>query len=84
MAEKNYGFLKLSSTVFRVLSWIVVILSVLAFIVILVGGGTPETPRIMSVLALLIGVLYFFIFYTASEIIKLFLDLAKPKAESQV
>ena len=75
----KYGFLKVSATVFRILAWVVVILGALAFIVILVGGGTPEAPRFTSVLALLLGAIYFFIFYTASEIIKLLLELASVK-----
>ena len=78
MAEK-YGFLKVSAVVFKILAWLVVILGVLGFIVILVGGGTPEAPRFTSVLALALGAIYFFIFYTASEMIKLLLDLAKGK-----
>ena len=78
MAEK-YGFLKVSALVFKILAWAVVILGTLAFIVILVGGGTPEAPRFTSVLALALGAIYFFVFYTASEMIKLLLDLAKSK-----
>lgn len=80
----NYGFLKVSSKVFKILAWTAAILGTLGFIIILVSGGTPEAPRFTSVLALAVGAIYFFIFYTASEIIKLLLDLAKSKTETQV
>lgn len=82
MAEK-YGFLKASARIFKILAWAVAILGVLGFVVILVGGGTPEAPRFTSVLALLLGAVYFFIFYTASEMIKLMLDLAGSCKQSQ-
>lgn len=84
MADKKYGFLRLSSTVFKILAWVVAILGALAFIVILVSGGTPGAPRITSVFALILGAIYFLILYTISEAIKLLLDLAKAKTETQV
>ena len=68
-------FLKLSSTIFKVLSWVSVAVGVISAIVIFVGGGTPDAPRSTGFIGLLLGVIYFFIFYTASEMIALLLDI---------
>ena len=68
-------FLGLSSKIFKVLSWVSVVLGVISAIVIFVGGGTPDAPRLTGFIGLLLGVVYFFIFYTASEVIALLLDI---------
>ncbi|MDP8229786.1 MAG: hypothetical protein P9L93_01625 [Candidatus Gorgyraea atricola] len=68
-------FLKLSSTIFKVLSWVSVAVGAISAIVIFVGGGTPDAPRSTGFIGLLLGVVYFFIFYTASEMIALLLDI---------
>ena len=68
-------FLKLSSTIFKVLSWVSVAVGVISAIVIFVGGGTPDAPRATGFIGLLLGIIYFFIFYTASEMIALLLDI---------
>jgi hypothetical protein len=71
----NYKLLKLAVTVFKVLAWIGVSLGVISSITIFVGGGTPEAPRWMGLVSLIIGTLYLFIFLVVSEVIKLLLEI---------
>lgn len=73
--DKNYGFLRLAVSIFKVLAWVGVALGIVSSITILVGAGTPETPRWMGAVALIVGAVYLFIFLVASEIIKLLLEI---------
>jgi len=73
--EKRDKFLKVGSVIFKVLAWIALILGVVSCIVILVGGGTPEAPRVTSLIGLLLGAIYFFLFYTAGCVIRVLLDI---------
>ena len=71
----TYKFLKLASTIFKVLSWVSLAVGVISAIVIFVGGGTPDAPRTTGFVGLLLGLVYLFIFLTASEVITLLLDI---------
>jgi len=71
----DYKVLPVAPVVFKVLAGIGAILGVVSCIVILVGGGTPETPRWMGIIVLVVGTVYFFIFMVASEVVKLLLDI---------
>lgn len=73
--EKSYKFLEASSKIFKILSWASLVLGVVASIVIFVGGGTPEAPRTTGFIGILLGIVYFFIFYTAAEVITLLLEV---------
>jgi len=73
--EKPYKFLGISATIFKVLAWVSVAVGVVSAIVIFVGGGTPEAPRATGFIGLLLGLIYFFLFFTASEVIALLLEL---------
>ncbi|MBU4343287.1 MAG: hypothetical protein KKG21_04685 [Candidatus Omnitrophica bacterium] len=75
MVEK-YKFLKISSVIFKVLAWVSVAVGIVSSIVIFVGGGTPDAPRSAGFIGLLLGVVYFFIFFTASEVVSLLLELS--------
>ena len=75
MVEK-YKFLKISAVIFKVLAWVSVAVGVVSSIVIFIGGGTPDAPRVTGFIGLLLGTVYFFIFFTASEVISLLLELS--------
>ncbi len=72
---EGYRFLKVSGTVFKVLAWVALVLGIVAGIVIFVGGGTPEAPRLTGFVGIALGIIYFFIFFTAAEVIKVLLDI---------
>ena len=71
----RYKFLNVGSVIFKVLAWAAVIVGVISAVVIFIGGGTPQAPRLTGFVGLLLGAVYFFVFYTASEVIKLLLDI---------
>ena len=71
----RYKFLNVGSVIFKVLAWAAVIVGVISAVVIFIGGGTPQAPRLTGFIGLLLGAIYFFIFYTASEVIRLLLDI---------
>ncbi len=73
--DKSYKFLGISATIFKVLAWVSLVVGIIAGIVIFIGGGTPEAPRTTGFIGILLGIVYFFIFFTASEVIKLLLDI---------
>jgi hypothetical protein len=83
---KEYKFLKAARIIFKVLSWAVLGLGIVAGILVLItGGGAPvlapdaeiveATPRAAGLVFILMGVLYFLILYTVSEVINILLDL---------
>lgn len=74
MAEK-YKALGLLRKTFKILAFVAGGLGIVFFIIILIAGGTPETPRVTSLLALALGVIYFISFYTISEVLLLFSDI---------
>ncbi len=61
--------------IMEILAWLVGGLGVLSFFIILIGGGQPGSPRGMSIVALLVGALYFAILYTFSGIVKLLMNI---------
>lgn len=72
---KNYKILDVSSIVFKVLSWVSLVVGVVSAIIIFIGGGTPEAPRSTGFIGLLLGVVYFFIFLVTAEVITLLLEI---------
>ena len=79
---KNYKLLEVSSTVFKVLSWVSLAVGIIAAIVIFIGGGTPEAPRTTGFIGLLLGVVYFFIFLVTAEVIALLLEIRSKVEKS--
>jgi len=73
--SKNYKVLEVSIIVFKVLSWASLAIGTIAAIVIFIGGGTPDAPRSTGFVGLLLGIVYFFSFIIAAEIIKLLLEV---------
>ena len=79
---KKYKLLEISSFVFKVLSWVSLIVGIVAAIVIFVGGGTPEAPRTTGFIGLLLGIIYFFIFLVTAEVITLLLEIRSKVEKS--
>ncbi|MFW6134930.1 MAG: hypothetical protein ACOC5R_05085 [Elusimicrobiota bacterium] len=74
---EKYKILRMVVLIMEVLAWIVGALGIISFFIILIGGGQPGSPRSMSIVALLVGVLYFAILYAFSGIIKLLFEIAE-------
>lgn len=74
---EQYKILRVVTKIMEVMAWIVGGLGVVSFFIILIGGGQPGSPRTMSLVALLVGTLYFAILYTFSGIVKLLIEIAK-------
>lgn len=71
----NYKVLPVAPTVFKVLAWLGVALGLISCIAILIGGGTPQAPRWMGIVSLVVGTIYFFLFMVFSEGIRLLLEI---------
>ncbi len=80
---EEYKFLKVGSTIFKILAWASVVLGVISALVIFIGGGTPDAPRSTGFIGLLLGAIYYFIFFIASELIKLLLDMREKLNKNQ-
>ncbi|MBU0759687.1 MAG: hypothetical protein KKC66_03880 [Candidatus Omnitrophica bacterium] len=78
--ENVYKFLRIGSFIFKVLAWASVVVGVISAIIIFVGGGTPGAPKTTGFIGLLLGLVYFFISYTASCVISVLLEI-KNKVE---
>ena len=74
MAEE-YRAVELLRKAFKILAFVAGGLGVIFFVIILIAGGTPETPRATSLLALALGIIYFLLFYSFSEVLHLFLGI---------
>ncbi len=74
--DKN-RVLEIVVKIMEVLAWMVGGLGVISFFIILIGGGQPGSPRSMSIVALLVGALYFAILYTFAGIVRLLMEIAK-------
>jgi len=75
--EKTSKFLGIASTIFKVLAWVSVGLGIVSALVIFIGGGTPDAPRSTGFVGLLLGIIYFFVSFTVSEVITLLLSMHK-------
>ena len=73
--DQKFKMLGLISVIMKVLAWIAAGLGFIFFLIILIGGGTPEAPRITSLVALLLGLVYWCFFFGAGEIIQVLLAI---------
>ena len=79
MADQKYHFLKISRKIFSVLAWVFLLIFLFVGVSMIVSGGGPGAPRAAGAFFLLWGVTLFFVFGTASEGIRLLLEIAsKP------
>ncbi len=85
---KEYKFLKIARSIFKILAWLVLSLGIIVGIIVLITGGnvptgtiTPEgtqippTPKAAGLVFMIMGALYFLILYTLSEVIGILLDI---------
>ncbi|MBI2119156.1 MAG: hypothetical protein HYT97_05970 [Elusimicrobia bacterium] len=61
--------------VFQIFAWISAVLGLVFFVIILIGGGTPEAPRATSILALVLGFFYLVFFFLVSEVLRLLIAI---------
>lgn len=71
----NQKFLQIGSVIFKVLAWISVAVGTISALIIFIGGGTLEAPRAAGFIGLLLGLVYFFIFFIASSVITIILEI---------
>lgn len=67
--------LKYIPIAFKGLALISALLGLTFFVIILIGGGTPDAPRATSVLALILGTFYLLFFWTIAEVIGLLIKI---------
>ena len=75
MEGNEHRFLKTACRIFGILGWIALVIGFIATLVILLGGGGPETPRAAGVVGIFLGAIYFLIFKTVGGIIRILLDI---------
>jgi hypothetical protein len=80
--DKKYKVLEVSTKVFKILSWVSLAVGVIASVVIFIGGGSPEAPKATGFIGILLGIVYFFIFLVASEVIALLLEIRSKLEKS--
>ena len=71
----DYKVLPIAPKIFKGLAWIGIALGIISALVILFGMGSPETPRWMGLVTLIIGAIYFFVFTVVAEVVGLLLDM---------
>jgi len=74
--NKRYPFLKFSIKGLKILAYIVAVLGIAGALIILLGK-TSGSSKLASIGVLLMGGIYFLIFYLVSEIIDLLINLAE-------
>lgn len=72
---EQHKFLRTAQVIFKVFAWLSAALGLISGLVIIIGGGTAEAPRPVGLVALLFGILYFFIFYSVGAIIRLLFEI---------
>lgn len=71
----DYKGLAIAPTVFKVLAWVALSLGVISALIVFAGGGAPETPRMMGLVTLIVGGVYFFVLRIAAEAANLLLEI---------
>ena len=87
--NKEYKFLKVGVTLFKVLAWLSLVLQVVVGLVLLVAGGPAvsiggvEVPaRVVGLLNCIAGAIYLFILLLVANVIRLLLDIREQVAKS--
>lgn len=71
----NYQFLRIGKVTFKVLAWISAVLGLVVSVALFAGAGGTEAPRLTGFVWILLGALYFLIFYVMAEVIQLLLEM---------
>ena len=84
---RSYKFLRVSTTVFKVLAWVAVAFQVVTGMILIIQGGEPvaignlELPvRVVGLLNFVAAGLYFFSFWLMKSVIQLSLDIRERQA----
>ncbi len=72
---KNYGILRISVVLFKILSALILIITLISTVGFFVGNGAPQAPRWWGIATLIVGLGYAFTLLVTSEIIRLLLDI---------
>ncbi|MBI3318895.1 MAG: hypothetical protein HYZ90_07155 [Candidatus Omnitrophica bacterium] len=80
--ENRFRQLKVLGVVFKVVAWGAGIVGAVGAVGTLMSGGSPGTPRGVSAMILLVSALYFVIFYTVGEVIRLLLAIEERTRKS--
>ena len=73
--ENCYVALPIGKVTFKVLAWISVVLGLVLGVALLAGAGGADVPRLAGLIWIVVGVLYFLIFYVMGEAIQLLLEI---------
>ncbi len=74
--EKRFGVLRTIATIFKIVAWVVLVITIIGFFVALLGSSLFGRGGIASsFLVLIIGVIYFLSLYAFAELIYLFLSI---------
>ena len=80
--KDSVKFVSVSAKVFQVLAWVSLVIQVAVGLIVLVVGGQPvliggvDVPaRLVGVLNCIAGVIYFFMLYLVSHVLRLLLEL---------
>lgn len=79
----NYQALRIGKVTFKVLSWISAVLGLVVSVALFAGAGGTEVPRLAGLVWILIGALYFLIFYVMAEAIQLLLEMRDLLAKNK-
>lgn len=79
----NYPALRIGRITFKVLSWISAVLGLVVSVALFAGAGGTEVPRLAGLVWILIGALYFLIFYVMAEAIQLLLEMRDLLAKNK-
>ena len=84
---QSYRFLRVSTTIFKVLAWVAVAFQVVTGMILIIQGGEPvaignlELPvRVVGLLNFVAAGLYFFSFWLLKSVIRLLLDIRERQA----
>lgn len=72
--ESQYSFLKISTNILKILSYVFAVLGVVGALIILFGK-TQGSDKLASIGVLFIGGLYFLILYLVADVIRLFIRI---------
>ena len=71
----KYKFLSVAPKTFKILAWVGLVLGIISAGIVVLGMDDSVTPRWMAIVTIIAAVIYFFIFYSLSELIQMLLNL---------
>ena len=71
----EFWALQVGKVAFKVLAWISAVLGLVIAVAVLAGAGGPEASRLVGLVWIVVGALYFLIFYVMGQGIQLLLEI---------